>query len=205
MAKPTTRHPPAASSAPSGRPAQAQAHRRRKARAQVQREALRQREAAQVEALPVHHPHAAGIDIGSRSHWVCVGFTTEAPSCLIQEFPAHTDGLKALAAFLREHRVTTVALESTGIYWVPLDELLQAEGFEVLLVDPSYSRQLRGRPRRTAGTASGSTGCIASACWPRPSGPTSRPASCGPTCGSGPIWSARPASTCSTCRRPWSR
>jgi hypothetical protein len=41
----------------------------------------------------VHHPHAAGIDIGSRSHWVCVGFTTDAASCLIREFPAHTDGL----------------------------------------------------------------------------------------------------------------
>ena len=93
------------------------------------------------------HPHAAGIDIGSRSHWVCVGFTTEAPSCLIREFPAHTAGLKAIAAFLREHQVTTIAMESTGIYWVPLYELLQAEGFEVLLVDPSYSHQLQGRPK----------------------------------------------------------
>src|SRR5436190_21961328 len=96
-------------------------------------EALRQKEAAHVEALPVQHAHAAGIDIGSRSHWVCVGFSTEAPSCLIQEFPAHTDGLKAIAAFLREHQVNTIALESTGIYWIPLYELLQAEGFEVLL------------------------------------------------------------------------
>jgi transposase len=100
-----------------------------------------------VEALPVQHPHAAGIDVGSRSHWVCVGFTTEADACLIQEFPAHTAGLKAIAAFLREHQVNTVALESTGIYWIPLYELLQAEGFEVLLVDPSYSHQLRGRPK----------------------------------------------------------
>jgi transposase len=147
MAKPTARHPPAASSAPSGQPDPAQAHRRRKTRAKVKSEALRQREAAQVEALPVQHPHAAGIDIGSRSHWVCVGFATEAGSCLIREFPAHTAGLKAIAAFLREHQVTTVALESTGIYWVPLYELLQAEGFEVLLVDPSYTRQLRGRPK----------------------------------------------------------
>jgi transposase len=95
----------------------------------------------------VQHPHAAGIDIGSRSHWVCVGFATEAASCLIREFPAHTAGLKAIAAFLREHQVTTVALESTGIYWAPLYELLQAEGFEVFLVDPSYSQQLRGRPK----------------------------------------------------------
>ena len=48
---------------------------------------------------------------------------------------------------LREHQVNTIALESTGIYWIPLYELLQAEGFEVLLVDPSYSHQLRGRPK----------------------------------------------------------
>ena len=137
----------------------------------------------------VHHvvekQLAAGIDIGSRSHWVCVGFTTEADSGLIQEFPAHTAGLKAIVAFLREHQVNTIALESTGIYWIPLYELLQAEGFEVLLVDPSYSHQLRGVPRRAAATASGSTGCTASACWRRPFGPTRRPASYGPTCGSG--------------------
>src|SRR5262249_40565640 len=145
---PTARHPPA-SSPPGAQQAQAQAqrqaYRRRKARAKDQRQARQQREAAQVEALPVQHPHAAGIDVGSRSHWVCVGFTTEAASCLIQEFPAHTAGLQAIAAFLREHQVTTVALESTGVYWVPLFELLQAGGFEVLLVDPSYSHQLRGR------------------------------------------------------------
>jgi len=151
MAAPTTGHQPASSLPPTGQPAQAQAHRqaynRRKTRAKVRSEAFRQREAAQVEALPVQHPHAAGIDIGSRSHWVCVGFTTDAASCLIREFPAHTAGLKAIAAFLREHQVTSIALESTGIYWVPLYELLQAEGFEVLLVDPSYSHQLRGRPK----------------------------------------------------------
>jgi transposase len=100
-----------------------------------------------MEALPMQHPHAAGIDIGSRSHWVCVGYTTQADSCLIQEFPAHTAGLKAIAAFLREHQVNTIAMESTGIYWIALYELLQTEGFEVLLIDPSYTHQLRGRPK----------------------------------------------------------
>src|SRR5437016_5761519 len=151
MAVPTTGHQPASSSPPSGRPAQAQAHRqahnRRKTRAKAKSEALQQREAARVEALPVQHPHAAGIDIGSRSHWVCVGFSTEANSGLIREFPAPTAGLKAIAAFLHEHQVTTVALESTGIYWIALYELLASEGFEVLLVDPSYTHQLRGRPK----------------------------------------------------------
>ena len=85
MTAPTTGHQPAASSSPSGQQAQAQtqrqAYHRRKTRAKVKSEALHQKEAAHVEALPVQHPHAAGIDIGSRSHWVCVGFTTEAASC----------------------------------------------------------------------------------------------------------------------------
>ncbi len=151
MATPTTGRPPAASSPAGGRPAQAQAqrqaHHRRKARAEVQSEARRPKEVAQVEALPVQHPHAAGIDIGSRSHRVCVGFAADAASCLIREFPAHTAGLKAIAAFRREHPVNTIALESTGVYWIPLYEPPQAEGFEVLPVDPSYSRQLRGRPK----------------------------------------------------------
>jgi transposase len=150
MTAPTTGRP-SAPSPPGGQPTQAQAQRqayhRRKARAKAKSAARRQGEAARVAALPVLRPHAAGIDIGSRSHWVCVGFATAADSCLIREFPAHTDGLKDIVAFLREHRVDTVAMESTGIYWIPLYELLQAEGFEVLLVNPSYSHQLRGRPK----------------------------------------------------------
>jgi transposase len=150
MTAPTIRGQPASSRATPGGPqaqAQRQAFRRRKATAKAKGEARRQNEAAQVEALPVLRPHACGIDIGSRSHWVCAGFTTEADSGLTREFPAHTDGLKAIVAFLREHQVNTIAMESTGIYWVPLYEMLQAEGFEVLLVDPSYSHQLRGRPK----------------------------------------------------------
>src|SRR5205809_3395404 len=149
MTAPTTRRKAPPSSPASAQEAQAhrQAYHRRKTRAKVKSEVLRQKEAAHVEALPVQHPHAASIDIGSRTHWVCVGFGTDADSGLTREFPAHTDGLKAIVAFLHEHQVSTVAMESTGIYWIPLYELLQAEGFEVLLVDPSYSHQLRGRPK----------------------------------------------------------
>src|SRR5262245_56143384 len=150
MAAPTIRGQPASTRAtPAGQQAQAhrQAYHRRKARAKARSESLLKKEAAHVEALPVLRPRACGIDVGSRSHWACVGFATEADSCLTGEFPAHTDGLKAIVAFLREHQVNTVAMESTGIYWVPLYEMLQAEGLEVLLVDPSYSHQLRGRPK----------------------------------------------------------
>src|SRR3712207_1804738 len=135
MTTPTTRTPKRTPTPPptSGPQAQTRAHRqaynRRKTRAKAKSEAIHQKEAAQLEALPVQHPHAAGIDVGSRSHWVCVGFATEANSGLIQEFPAHTDGLKAIAAFLHEHQVNTVAMESTGIYWIALYELLESEGF----------------------------------------------------------------------------
>src|SRR5437764_4844486 len=65
----------------------------------------------------------------------------------MRECAAHIDGVQAIAVFLREHQVNSIALESTGVYWIPLYELLQAEGFEVFLVDPSYSQQLRGRPK----------------------------------------------------------
>src|SRR5262249_14176349 len=93
--------------------------------------------------------HAAGIDSGDRSHWVCVGFTDDPDrdDHLVREFAAHTVGLREIVAYLRQHGVTTVAMEATGIYWIALFEMLQSEGFEVLLVDPSYTKQLKGRPK----------------------------------------------------------
>jgi transposase len=55
--------------------------------------------------------------------------------------------LHAIVAYRRQQQVTTVAMESTGVYWIPLYELLETEGFEVLLVDPGYPRQVKGRPK----------------------------------------------------------
>src|SRR6516165_8532713 len=126
---------------------QRKAYRRRKARGQARAARAQQVEAARVAGLPVTQPHAAGIDIGSRSHWVCVGCCGNGRDDLLQEFPAHTDGLRQILAYLRHHQVTTVAMESTGVYWIPLYELLVANGFEVLLVDPSYTKQVKGRPK----------------------------------------------------------
>ena len=103
-------------------------------------------------SLPVVHRHAAGIDIGAASHWVAIGNGDDLQAAkhdnpIAREFPAYTDGLKQIVAWLREHAVTTVAMESTGIYWIALYELLESEGFEVLLVDPSFTKQLKGRPK----------------------------------------------------------
>lgn len=126
---------------------QRQAYRRRQATAQAKTAAQQEVAARRVEGLPVVQPHAAGIDIGSRSHWVCVGIPSADHVDCIREFPAHTAGLHQILAYLRHHQVTTVAMESTGVYWIPLYELLEANGIEVLLVDPSYTKQVKGRPK----------------------------------------------------------
>lgn len=98
------------------------------------------------ESLPVVNRHAAGIDVGAASHWVCVAATPDG-SDPVREFSAFTQGLQDIVTWLQACGVTTVAMESTGIYWVPLYERLDSEGFEVLLVDPSYTKQVKGRPK----------------------------------------------------------
>jgi transposase len=98
--------------------------------------------------LQVTHPHAAGIDIGAAEHWVAV-----SPDCTAQpvrRFGAFTVDLEAIAAWLQACRVTTVAMESTGVYWIPLFELLESRGFQVLLVDPRQVQRAPGRPKSDA-------------------------------------------------------
>jgi transposase len=89
------------------------------------------------------HPHAAGIDVGSRSHFVAVPpFRDERPT---REFGVFTVDLHALANWLIQCGVTTVALESTGVYWIPLFEILEARGLKVLLVDARRLKTVPGR------------------------------------------------------------
>jgi transposase len=95
------------------------------------------------ELLPLQHAHAAGIDIGASEHWVCLGSDPDAD---VRSFGVFTTDLQALADWLSERGVTTVALESTGIYWIPVFELLERRGFQVLLVDPRQTRRA-GRPK----------------------------------------------------------
>jgi transposase len=93
----------------------------------------------------VRYRHAAGIDVGARTHWVAA--LGAAGTLEVAEFDAYTDGLLALVDWLRQRHVTTVALEATGIYGDPLFDLLQAEGFEVIQVNPAYTAQIKGRPK----------------------------------------------------------
>lgn len=106
--------------------------------------------------LAVTHRHAAGIDVHSREHFVAVpaedvpaGFVNpdgKLPAG-VRKFGANTGDLEALAAWLKDCGVTTVAMESTGVYWIPLYDLLSSQGFEVLLVDPRQTKHAPGRPK----------------------------------------------------------
>lgn len=102
--------------------------------------------AAELVALPVHHPHAAGIDIGDRTHWACVEATPDG-SDTVREFPAHTPGLRALVAWLKACAVTTVALEATGAYGHVLFLTLLEAGLHVVVTSAKFTRQIQGRPK----------------------------------------------------------
>ena len=95
--------------------------------------------------LHVTNPDAAGIDVGADAHWVAVPVERDPEP--VRRFGTCTADLEALADWLQACGVTTVALESTGVYWIPLYELLQARGFQVLLVDARQVARAPGRPK----------------------------------------------------------
>jgi transposase len=95
---------------------------------------------------PVTNPHAAGIDIGRTTHWVCVGDTPDGTDT-VREFPSHTPGLRRLVEWLTSCGVTTVALEASGAYGHVLYLTLLEAGFEVLVTAPQFTRQIKGRPK----------------------------------------------------------
>ncbi len=94
-------------------------------------------------ALERLHPNAAGIDCGSAEHFVAVP-PDRAPTP-IQAFPTFTGDLHRLADWLTTCRITHVAMEATGVYWIPIFEILDARGFHVILVNARHVKNLPGR------------------------------------------------------------
>ena len=91
--------------------------------------------------MDIIHPYAAGIDVGSRSHFVSIGQKSED----VQEFGVYTEDYEKMITWLRSHQITTVAMESTGTYWQTLFMALQSAGFEVLLVNGGDIKNVKGR------------------------------------------------------------
>ena len=92
-------------------------------------------------SLEVVNKNAAGIDIGSRSHWVAVGQSDN----LIKEFGVYNENLYELADWLTHHKVKTVAMESTGNYWQNLHAVLISKGFDVTLCNGKFTKNIKGK------------------------------------------------------------
>jgi len=89
------------------------------------------------------NPHAAGVDVGSREHWACVPVqATERP---VRKFATFTADWEALAQWFKDCGVTTVAMEATGVYWIPLFQILERRGFEVILANARQTKNVSGR------------------------------------------------------------
>lgn len=95
------------------------------------------------KTLSLINPNAAGIDLGAEQHWVCV--PEERAENNVRSFSCFTNDLHALADWLWKCGVTTVAMESTGIYWLPVFQVLETRGFEVKLVNAHYLKTVPGR------------------------------------------------------------
>jgi transposase len=105
--------------------------------------AIMEKSMAMRKRLEIAFPNAAGIDVGASSHFVAV--PADRDDKPVREFAAFTADLETLAQWLKECAVDTVAMESTGVYWIPLYELLERGGFRVLLVNTRHVKNVPGR------------------------------------------------------------
>ena len=95
------------------------------------------------DALPVLHPDAAGIDVGASELFVAVG--ADRDPHLVRSFPTFTRDLHALADWLVQCGIRSVAMESTSVYWIPVYQILEARGLEVYLVNAQHVKNVPGR------------------------------------------------------------
>jgi transposase len=89
------------------------------------------------------NPNAAGIDIGADRHWVSVPVGRDREN--VRSFACFTAELYAMADWLKQCDIETVAMESTGVYWIPVFQVLESRGFEVRLVNAHYVKTVPGR------------------------------------------------------------
>src|SRR6202049_265032 len=94
-------------------------------------------------ALPILNPDAAGIDIGATEIYVAVPADRNPDP--IRMFATFTQDLSELADWLQQCRIRTVAMESTGVYWIPLMQILETRGLEVYLVNAKHVKNVPGR------------------------------------------------------------
>jgi transposase len=101
------------------------------------------RKRKKMDSFPIINPNAAGIDVGSEEHWVCVPEDRDEEP--VRRFGCFTADLYAMADWLKKCRIDTVAMESTGVYWIPLFQVLEDRGLEVKLVNARHVKNVPGR------------------------------------------------------------
>jgi len=97
----------------------------------------------QSNSFPIMNNNAAGIDIGSGEHWVAV--PEDRDDKPVRKFGCFTAELHAMADWLENCGIETVAMESTGVYWIPVFQILESHGFEVKLVNARHVKNVPGR------------------------------------------------------------
>ena len=102
----------------------------------------------QIEGLPIVRRNVAGIDLGSERHWVCAP-TLDGTAREIADFGATTGELIRMAEWLKDRHVESVAMESTRVYWIAPHEVLEAAGFEILVVDTRQMARVPGRDKKS--------------------------------------------------------
>ena len=95
------------------------------------------------KALEIVHPEAAGIDVGGSEHWVAISPDRDPEP--VRRFGCFTADLREMARWLVEKGVRSVAMQSTGVYWMPVFEILEQHGLEVFLVNARHTKNVPGR------------------------------------------------------------
>jgi transposase len=102
----------------------------------------------QLAGLPMIRRNVAGIDLGSERHWVCAP-TLDRSGREVASFGATTAELIRMAEWLKARQVESVAMESTGVYWIAPHEVLEGQGLELLLVDTRQLARVPGRDKKS--------------------------------------------------------
>jgi len=95
------------------------------------------------KTLEIVHPEAAGIDVGGSEHWVAIRPDRDPEP--VRRFGCFTVDLREMARWLIDKGVRSVAMQSTGVYWMPVLEVLEQHGLEVFLVNAQHTKNVPGR------------------------------------------------------------
>ena len=153
---------------------------------------------------PLHEPlpDAAGIDLGATEIWVAVG--PDRCQMPVRRFGTFTQDLLTIVEWLLECGIRTVAMEATGIYWVPLHQHLSEAGIEVCLVNARHVKMSPAAKAMSEIVSGCSISTASGSCGP-PFGRPKPSVMRGPFTAFDKICSARVPSISNTCRRPWTR